>query len=270
MNQQPAPDRDKLSRRRILFDAIAAPADNRDVVAVGRLRRVQTVARRCAIRGQRRAQIERVRRAAARACGLPVNRIARQLGQVVVEAPKIVRDFKATLATPLQQAPSQSKSESPHGIALLSGDEPPFVSRLDLFRVTLVTTQAGRFACGLPFRGTLISNAIGAEPFWPLTLTAIIIRQFVVRTAAGRECFETVIHSVAPPYRFQMLDTGFLGRPASVDLYDAGHGRILTVGFSAANFVSTTKPQIAQRFNVSSVENGLHGSPLASADKQGV
>jgi hypothetical protein len=47
----------------------------------------------------------------------------------------------------------------------------------------------------------------------------------------------------------------------------AGHGRILTVGFSAANFVSTTKPQIAQRFNVSS---GWHASPLASADKQGV
>jgi hypothetical protein len=43
------------------------------------------------------------------------------------------------------------------------------------------------------------------------------------------------------------------------------HGRIL--GFSAANFVSTTKPQIAQRFNDSS---GWHASPLASADKQGV
>jgi hypothetical protein len=44
------------------------------------------------------------------------------------------------------------------------------------------------------------------------------------------------------------------------------HGRILTVGFSAANFVSTTKPQIAQRLN----ESGWHASPLARADKQGV
>jgi hypothetical protein len=42
------------------------------------------------------------------------------------------------------------------------------------------------------------------------------------------------------------------GPGCSIFVHRAGHGRILTVGFSVVNFVSTTKPQIAQRFNVSS------------------
>jgi hypothetical protein len=57
------------------------------------------------------------------------------------------------------------------------------------------------------------------------------------------------------------------GPGCSIFVHRVGHGRILTVGHDAVNFVSTTKPQIAQRFNVSS---GWHASPLASADKQGV
>jgi hypothetical protein len=43
--------------------------------------------------------------------------------------------------------------------------------------------------------------------------------------------------------------------------------QIVRMNNRAGHFVSTTKPQIAQRINDSS---GWHASPLASADKQGV